>query len=84
MFHVVLYFLACLCQMRMFLVEDVHKAAVSCLHWSRNAMKLFSGDGEGLVVCTEIDYTKVSFTRLSVMSVLLCWSTFSFRQLTVQ
>ena len=66
MFHVVLYFLACLCQMRMFLVEDVHKAGVSCLHWSRNAMKLFSGDGEGRVVCTEIDYTKVSFTRLSV------------------
>jgi len=47
--------------MRVFLVDEVHKAGISCLHWSRNAMKLFSGDTKGCVVCTEIDYTKVWF-----------------------
>jgi len=57
--------------MRMFLVEEVHSANVSCLHWSRNAMKLFSGDINGRVVCTEIDYTEVSFTTLSVLTYLI-------------
>ena len=52
--------------MRVFLVEEVHRADISCLHWSRNAMRLFSGDADGRVVCTEIDYVKVSPTRLLV------------------
>jgi len=53
--------------MRVFLVDEVHKAGISCLHWSRNAMKLFSGDTKGCVVCTEVDYTKVWFAGLSVL-----------------
>ena len=57
--------------MRAFLVGDVHRAAVNCLHWSRNAMKLFSGDIEGRIICTEIDYTEASFARLSVLIYLI-------------
>jgi len=45
--------------MRAFLVEEVHAASINCLHWSRNAMRLFSGDTAGRVACTEIDYTQV-------------------------
>jgi len=56
--------------MRVFLVKGVHKVGVSCLQWSRNAMKLFSGDIKGRVVCTEIDYTKVGPARLFI---LLYW-----------
>jgi len=53
--------------MRAFLVEEVHSASINCLHWSRNAMKLFSGDIAGCVACTEIDYVEVGFARLSVL-----------------
>jgi hypothetical protein len=45
--------------MRAFFVKDSHKSRVTCLQWSLNAMKLFSGDAKGLVVCTEIDYESV-------------------------
>lgn len=41
-------------------VKDLHKVPVKCLEWSKNGMKLFSGDKSGVIVCTEIDYTKVS------------------------
>ena len=47
-------------QMRAFFVKDSHVSPVTCLQWSLNAMKLFSGDSMGLVVCTEIDYESVS------------------------
>jgi len=46
----------------MFKVENIHQVAVQCLAWSLNAMKLFSGDIGGNVVCTEIDYIEVSMT----------------------
>ena len=44
----------------MFVVEGMHVGKVTCLEWSLNAEKLFSADYDGNVVCTEIDYTKVS------------------------
>lgn len=44
----------------MYTVRDMHKSTISCLDWSQNAARLFSGDVEGNVVCTEIDYTTVS------------------------
>lgn len=40
-------------------VKGLHKVPVKCLEWSKNGMKLFSGDKSGVIVCTEIDYTKV-------------------------
>ena len=48
-------------QMRAMFVKDSHETPVLSLKWSLNAMKLFSGDSNGLVVCTEIDYDSVGF-----------------------
>lgn len=38
----------------------IHKHLIKALAWSRNGMKLFSGDRTGAVVLTEIDYSSVS------------------------
>ena len=46
-------------QMRAMFVKDSHETPVLSLKWSLNAMKLFSGDSNGLVVCTEIEYDSV-------------------------
>ncbi|XP_063710081.1 WD repeat-containing protein CG11141 [Culicoides brevitarsis] len=37
-------------------VNGVHKNTIKCLAWSKNGMKLFSGDKTGVVALTEIDY----------------------------
>ncbi|KAL3284748.1 hypothetical protein HHI36_018892 [Cryptolaemus montrouzieri] len=37
-------------------VSDLHKSEISALEWSKNGMKLFSGDKNGTVVLTEIDF----------------------------
>ena len=52
-------------------MKDSHRARVTCLQWSRNAMKLFSGDSKGLVVCTEIDYESVC----TMIVISVCWPT---------
>ncbi|XP_029642298.1 tectonin beta-propeller repeat-containing protein 2-like isoform X2 [Octopus sinensis] len=41
-----------------FSVQDVHSTPLTCLEWSPNGMKLFSGDKKGVVVCTEVDFQK--------------------------
>lgn len=38
----------------------VHKHLIKCLAWSKNGMKLFSGDKSGVICLTEIDYQSVS------------------------
>ncbi|XP_061173817.1 tectonin beta-propeller repeat-containing protein 2-like isoform X2 [Saccostrea echinata] len=42
-------------KLQQFFVQGLHKAQVTCTRWSLNGMKLFSGDMQGLVVCTEFD-----------------------------
>ncbi|XP_017132897.1 WD repeat-containing protein CG11141 [Drosophila elegans] len=37
-------------------IRDLHKCVVSCCEWSKNGMKLYSGDRQGVVVLTEFDY----------------------------
>ena len=46
-------------QLHMFTVKDIHHSAITSIVWSQNAMKLFSGDEDGVVVCTEINYHEV-------------------------
>lgn len=41
-------------------VNGVHKHLIKCLAWSKNGMKLFSGDKTGVICLTEIDYQSVS------------------------
>ncbi|XP_017777988.1 PREDICTED: WD repeat-containing protein CG11141 isoform X1 [Nicrophorus vespilloides] len=36
-------------------VTDMHSAAVTAIEWSKNGMKVFSGDANGIVILTEID-----------------------------
>jgi len=41
-------------------ISGLHNTAVTAVEWSKNGMKLFSGDKDGLVVLTEIDFYMVS------------------------
>ncbi|BFZ11505.1 hypothetical protein BsWGS_14546 [Bradybaena similaris] len=43
-------------QLQKFEVKDIHRHYVTCLEWSTNGMKLYSGDKNGLVVTTEVDF----------------------------
>lgn len=43
-------------------IRDLHQSPVKCVEWSKNGMKLFSGDRNGLVVLTEFDFHAVSHT----------------------
>ncbi|CAH1994895.1 unnamed protein product [Acanthoscelides obtectus] len=43
-------------QVERYTVTELHKAPISALEWSKNGMKLFSGDKNGCVVLTEIDF----------------------------
>lgn len=46
-------------QVERYTVTDLHKISISALEWSKNGMKLFSGDKNGVVVLTEIDFYMV-------------------------
>lgn len=37
-------------------VKDLNRDAITALEWSKNGMKLFSGDRQGRVVLTEFDF----------------------------
>uniref|UniRef100_A0A1A9WR45 WD repeat-containing protein CG11141 n=1 Tax=Glossina brevipalpis TaxID=37001 RepID=A0A1A9WR45_9MUSC len=37
-------------------IRDMHQNSISCCEWSKNGMKLYSGDRQGVVVLTEFDY----------------------------
>lgn len=37
-------------------IGDRNRSTITALEWSKNGMKLFSGDGQGLVVMTEFDF----------------------------
>lgn len=41
-------------------LSDLHKSEITALEWSKNGMRLFSGDKNGVVVMTEIDFYMVS------------------------
>ncbi|XP_056630602.1 WD repeat-containing protein CG11141 [Diorhabda sublineata] len=43
-------------QVERYTVTSLHKSPISAIEWSKNGMKLFSGDKNGCVVLTEIDF----------------------------
>ncbi|XP_046579933.1 tectonin beta-propeller repeat-containing protein 2-like isoform X3 [Haliotis rubra] len=43
-------------QLQKFHVKDMHRSYLTCVEWSTNGMKLFSGDKSGTVVTTEVDF----------------------------
>ncbi|XP_015432211.1 PREDICTED: uncharacterized protein LOC107188428 [Dufourea novaeangliae] len=54
-------------QVERYSISGLHNSAVTTVEWSKNGMKLFSGDKNGLVVLTEIDF----YMHLSKSSELL-------------
>lgn len=45
-------------KMEKYIIQNIHNTAVTCICWSPNAMKFYSGDARGSVCCSEIDYEK--------------------------
>ncbi|XP_071079116.1 tectonin beta-propeller repeat-containing protein 2-like [Haliotis cracherodii] len=43
-------------QLQKFHVKDMHRSYLTCVEWSTNGMRLFSGDKSGTVVTTEVDF----------------------------
>ncbi|XP_041985080.1 WD repeat-containing protein CG11141 [Aricia agestis] len=37
-------------------IGDLHKSKITAIEWSKNGMRLFSGDKNGLIIMTEIDF----------------------------
>lgn len=37
-------------------IKEVDRAPITCVEWSKNGMKLFSGDANGVVMLTEFDF----------------------------
>lgn len=50
--------------MERYSINGLHKNAVTAVEWSKNGMKLFSGDQDGLVVLTEIDFYMVCILKI--------------------
>lgn len=46
--------------MERYTVVDMHKNPITALEWSKNGMKLFSGDKTGSIILTELDFYLVS------------------------
>lgn len=46
-------------QIERFTINGLHNAPITNIEWSQNGMKLFSGDKNGVVVLTEIDFAMV-------------------------
>ena len=56
----------------------MHHSPIRALAWSQNAMKLYTGDEDGVVVCTELNYDDVSlYTSLELSSFYALLVTFS-------
>ncbi|XP_011302485.1 WD repeat-containing protein CG11141 [Fopius arisanus] len=82
-------------QVERYNIGGIHKSPVNSVEWSKNGMKLFSGDQDGLVVLTEIDFymhlskssellnEKYAVVQLSYQQGLLLVSTL-FRTILVQ
>ncbi|XP_050682591.1 WD repeat-containing protein CG11141 [Leptidea sinapis] len=37
-------------------IGDLHKSEITAIEWSKNGMRLFSGDKNGVIIMTEIDF----------------------------
>ncbi|XP_075166840.1 WD repeat-containing protein CG11141 [Haematobia irritans] len=49
-------------------IRDLHQSSVSCCEWSKNGMKLYSGDRQGVVVLTELDYQSHISKSVEILS----------------
>uniref|UniRef100_A0A1I8N152 HPS5-like beta-propeller domain-containing protein n=1 Tax=Musca domestica TaxID=7370 RepID=A0A1I8N152_MUSDO len=49
-------------------IRDLHQSPISCCEWSKNGMKLYSGDRNGVVVLTELDYQSHISKSVEILS----------------
>jgi len=70
----------CCQSLKSYSVSDLHQSVVTCFEWSLNGLKLFSGDSDGVIVCTEFDFTIVrtlfimsSYGGTLISSIWLFW-----------
>jgi hypothetical protein len=56
-------------------ISGLHLSPVTAIEWSMDGMKLFSGDRNGLVVLTEIDFYMVSIINIINDLLPTCYST---------
>lgn len=47
-------------QVERYTVSDLHKSKITAVEWSKNGMKLFSGDKNGCIILTELDFYMVN------------------------
>uniref|UniRef100_A0A0K2ULF0 Putative LOC100864967 [Apis florea] n=1 Tax=Lepeophtheirus salmonis TaxID=72036 RepID=A0A0K2ULF0_LEPSM len=61
-----------------FHIENVHSEQITCLEWSMNGQKLFSGDFSGLVSMTNVDYSlrKTCTTKICNLKSLVTQMTY--------
>ncbi|XP_014217310.1 WD repeat-containing protein CG11141 [Copidosoma floridanum] len=55
-------------QVERFSIKGMHKVTVTAVEWSKNGMKLFSGDQDGFVVSTEINFFMRSFESTELLN----------------
>ena len=58
--------------MQIYCVRGVHFSQIKCVEWSQNTLKLFSGDKDGYVACSEMDYGKVRLFNLGIAYFVQC------------
>lgn len=48
--------------------QTVCRASITCVEWSKNGMKLFSGDAAGLVILSEFDFNKHQSRSIEILN----------------
>lgn len=48
--------------------QTVFRAAITCVEWSKNGMKLFSGDAAGVVILSEFDFSRHQSRSIEIVN----------------
>lgn len=48
--------------------QTVFRAAITCVEWSKNGMKLFSGDAAGVVILSEFDFGRHQSRSIEILN----------------
>lgn len=58
--------------------QTVFRASITCVEWSKNGMKLFSGDAAGTVILSEFDFNKHQSRSTEILNEAYCIVQMSF------
>lgn len=48
--------------------QTVSRASITCVEWSKNGMKLFSGDAAGIVILSEFDFSRHQSRSIEILN----------------